>query len=369
MKTKLIAIAAAAAIVLTPLAGVAAASATTEEVGSSLATSSPEGQTAPTHSVEATGAASAISTATTTSTASPVAASPDTQAPAGTEPEGGSSPSTGSSTDPAEAPSSSTSAPAPSSSPSTSEECTVANRSHVHAERVGPAAFSAWVDAGYECGGWVATFAFDDDYVPTSTGDYRHPQTALEWGFAQLTTTPTVHSVPAPKCGPFQSDFYVGALVFHLADGELGDKWRAGGVVLDKPACTPTEEPSSTPTPGPTQTPTPSPTSEPSPPATGSPSPTTPPGGEPSSPATSPASAPSASPTAGPTAPSAGTVVTVPGVPGYVTVTADDVEIPASHADDDLAYTGSDVVGPLVGAGLLLAAGLTLLLVRRHRRA
>lgn len=353
MKTKLIAIAATAAVVLTPLAGVAAASATTEEVASSPAIStSAASPTSPALTqTEQTSTSTTTSATTSTepsSTASPSTVSLDDLAPADTEPAAGSSPSTTTTTSP-----SPTAGPSdapltsPSSSPLPSSECTVANRGHVHAERVGPAAFRAWADAGYECGAWVATFAFDDGYVPTSTGDYRHPQTALEWGYAQLTTTPTVHAVPAPKCGPFQSDLFVGPLVFHLADGELGSQWRAGGVVLDNPACTPTEEPSSTPTtpaPEPSNEPTEQPTAPVTPPAA-----TTPPTNSgstpsPTTPTRQPSSLPSA-PTSGPFA-NGGDSISAPTVS------------PDEQRADALAYTGSATTGwGIVAALALLVVG------------
>lgn len=196
----------------------------------------------------------------------------------------------------------------------------------------------------------MTTFAFDDGYVPTSTDDYRHPQTALEWGYAQLTTTPTVHSVPAPKCGPFQSDLSVGPLVLHLADGELGSQWRAGGVVLSNPDCTPTEEPSSTPTPGPTPPTTSSPTSEPSPPATDSPAPspssTTPAGSTPTGPA--PTTGASNSPTAA--------------------RESQRIAQTAAPQSDALAYTGSDLGAWPFVALLLILAGSGMIYSRVRKR-
>jgi hypothetical protein len=317
VKTKLIAIAATAAVALAPLAGVAAASATTEEASW------------PVTSQTAAGPTTTTPAASTPAAVSPSEASSADADPAATAPAAGSSSSK------------ETSNPtSPSSSPSPSSECTVANRSHIHAERVGPSSFRAWVDAGYECGAWVTTFAFDDGYVPTSTDDYRHPQTALEWGYAQLTTTPTVHAVPAPKCGPFQSDLTVGPLVLKLSSGELGSQWRAGVVVLSNPDCAPTEEPSSNPTPGPTQTPTHSPTSEPSPTATGStgpsPSSTTPAGSTPTG------SAPTTGASTNPTA----------------ARESQRIAQTVAPQSDALAYTGSAAIGwGVVAAIALLVVG------------
>lgn len=238
--------------------------------------------------------------------------------------------------------------------------CTTDQRSQVHAERVGPASFSIYADAPLECGAWVSTFSFDDGYVPTSADDYRHPQTAIDWSFAQLTTEPTVFSVPVPECGPFQSDVYVGDLVLNLADGELGDKWRAGGVVLDNPVCEAEVPPVVVP-----------PTDEPTPPVTAPPTdePTTPPTGEPTEEPTAPVTTtPVVEPTATPTpevTPTAAPVVLTP-EPTSTATAAPSARLAATP--DGLAYTGTSPWLYTAGAGALaLVAGGILLLVRRRR--
>jgi LPXTG-motif cell wall-anchored protein len=244
--------------------------------------------------------------------------------------------------------------------------CTTDQRSQVHAERVGPASFSIYADAPLECGAWVSTFGFDYDYVPTSADDYRHPQTAIDWAFAPLTTTPTVFTVPTPECGPFQSDVYVGDLVLTLEGGELGDKWRAGGVVLDNPVCE-TEGP-------PVVVP---PTGEPTPPVTTPP--VTPPTDEPTAPpaTTPPTNVPTDEPTVPvdePTTPAPTPTATAPVVAptsGVTPAARTAVKAATTPTADGLAYTGTDsttVWAATIGALALAFAGLGIMLAARRRQ-
>jgi hypothetical protein len=97
-------------------------------------------------------------------------------------------------------------------------------------------------DAATECGVWLQTFTFDDDYVPVDASDYGHPQTAREWAWVVLTPTPQTLTAIIPECGPYQTDVSVGELQLNLPNGDLGANWVAGSVGV-RPLCTAVESP------------------------------------------------------------------------------------------------------------------------------
>jgi hypothetical protein len=114
----------------------------------------------------------------------------------------------------------------------TATEIPQCERGKVEATWLGAGQFTAQtINGGPECGIWLESYTFDD-HQPTSTGDYSHPQTAVEWAWAHVTAEPQTFGVAVPECVTYQADAQLGGLRFNLPNGDLGLDWIAGGVVL-----------------------------------------------------------------------------------------------------------------------------------------
>lgn len=230
--------AAVLAIIGLPIVGVSSAYATEGATSSALPSST----------------ASNVATSTTTTSTTSTASTPPTTAPASTATTQAPSPS--GTANPVAGPSSSPSTPTPDpvtptppqtsppatpvTSPSSDPASIVCLPGTVNGTHQGAGQFTASTTTPTGCGIWVTTFLFDGGYIPTSTTDYQHPQTAKDWAWVVLTSTPQKITTPVPACGPYQADLYYGAgYVAALPAGELGSKFIAGGVTTPGDTCAP----------------------------------------------------------------------------------------------------------------------------------
>ncbi len=91
--------------------------------------------------------------------------------------------------------------------------------------------------ATVDCGVWLVTYTFDNDYIPVDASDYGHPQTIKEWAWIVLHPEGQIIQAIIPECGPYQTDVHTGAdFIPSLSDGDIGEPWIAGSVGV-RPLC------------------------------------------------------------------------------------------------------------------------------------
>lgn len=217
-----------------------------------------------------------------------------------------------------------------------------------------------------DCGVWLTSYTGAERQL--TPGDYSHHQIAREWAWAQLTATPTVHTVALPACDNVQVDAYLGALQLDLPHGDLGAAWIAGGVI-ERPGLECQPGPPVVVPPVVTPEPEPTPEETPSTPTTPAPEPSEPPTEQPTEPSTPPTVSPEPEQPAVSPEPTTPAGPVLPPSPAPVVATPAPVVAPTgspsarltSAPTDSLAYTGAESNGPLsLAAGGLLLAGISL---------